>query len=173
MHEIEVTPLISFNLTFVMILITLLALFIVLKIFFFDKVKNFMDERTAEVQKTYDEADEAKAAGEEAREKYSAELAKANAERTEIIKEARATAEKRADTIVAKAKAEAAEIVNRAEEKAKAETAKSLETAKDQIALLAVLGAEQILKTGLTEEQKKAYLDRIDLQQISKKAVDE
>jgi F-type H+-transporting ATPase subunit b len=167
MHEIEATSPISFNWTLLMILVTLLFLFLVLKKFFFEKIKNFMDERAAEVKKTYDDADEAKAAGEEAREKYVAELAMADSERAKIIKEARKIAEERADGILTKAKDEAAEIVSIAEEKARRETEKSISLAKDQIALLAILGAEQILKTGLTEEQKKAYLDRIDLQKVS------
>jgi F-type H+-transporting ATPase subunit b len=166
MHKIDTSPLISFNWSFVMILITLLALYFILRKFFFGKVKNFMDERSNEIQKTYDAADLAMEETTQLRADYEKKMEDIKIEQAEIFRKAKQIADKRAAGIVSDAEKKAETIMSKAHRDAAHEKEKAVLSAQENVAALTYLAVEQILKQQLTDAQKKQYLKSIDIGQV-------
>lgn len=105
-----------------------------------------LDERAKKIADGLSAAEQGKNAMEQAHKQVAAELASARDEGQKRISDA----EKRAQTIVDEAKhnagAEAARIIATAKAEAENEVTKAREALRDQVAVLAVKGAEQILK---------------------------
>lgn len=105
-----------------------------------------LDERSKKIADGLAAADKAKADLQAAELRVEAELKTARAGATEV----RAGAEKQAATMLEEARAEAARIVaaaqKAAEEEASLAAQRAREQLRDQVALLAVAGAERILR---------------------------
>jgi F-type H+-transporting ATPase subunit b len=105
-----------------------------------------LDERSKKIADGLAAADKAKADLQAAELRVEAELKKAREGATEV----RTLAEKQATVVVDEARAEAARIVAAAQKAAEEEAALAAQRAKeqlrDQVALLAVAGAERILR---------------------------
>ncbi|MDR2457583.1 MAG: ATP synthase F0 subunit B, partial [Clostridiales Family XIII bacterium] len=91
MHDeaLGVAPLIGFRWDYLMVLITLLVLYLILRKFFFAKIKAFMDNRTSEIQKEYDDADIKLKETEQLRESYKIKVLEIENSRRNIIKNAK------------------------------------------------------------------------------------
>lgn len=115
-----------------------------------------LDERAAKVADGLAAADKAKADLAHAEKKVVEEMRKAR----ESASEARTSAEKQASQIVDEARAEANRIIAQAREAAEGEAAAAAQRVKealrDQVAILAVAGAEKILRK---EVDAKAHAD--------------
>ena len=108
----RVTDFFSIDLgTIIPTLLNTLIMFLVLKHFFFKPVNAILDQRKAEVQKTYDAADEANRVAEEYKAEYTQKLTGAKEESAKIIDIATQRANTRSDEIITEAKAEAKHIV--------------------------------------------------------------
>lgn len=154
-------PLISFDWNLLFSMLTFICLFLVLKHFFFDKVKAFMDKREAAVE---DKLENARVAEEEADKRlaqYEDAVAKGEEKGREIIKESKKMAEERADSIISTAKAQATEIVQNAEKKAEQERAKAVSDMKNDIAQIAVMAAEQIVGKEIEQNGEDVIIDKI------------
>ncbi len=146
-----VAPIISFNWTLLMLMITVLVLFIILKKAFFDKVKNFMDERTAGLQGAFDSADLANKAAEAKLEEYEKKIAFAEQEGRDIVKAAKTKADARAKEILDDANEKANSLVLKAEEEIVRQRQKAVDEIKNEISMLAILVAERILNQELKD----------------------
>ena len=156
-----VAPLIGFDWTLVMVLITFLILYLIMKKFFFEKIHDFMQAREQKVKDQFDSAEAAeKLAGEHLAE-YEARLDGVEIERRGVLKDARALAEQRAEQIIKDAQARAEEIIRQAEKDIEHERALFAETMKDQVALLAVYAAEKIIEKQLDENEHRTLIDDI------------
>ena len=102
-------------------LANLLILFLMFKKFLFKPVKNILAKRDGEIEMRYTEADNAKAAAEESREKYEAKLSGANEEADAIIASANESATFRSEKIVEEANMKAQSIMRKAENEAELE----------------------------------------------------
>jgi F-type H+-transporting ATPase subunit b len=156
-----VAPLIGFNWTLVMVLVTFAVLYLILKKLFFEKIRNFMQAREQKVKDQFDNADAAeKLAGEHLAE-YEGKLEGVEIERRGVLKDARTLAEQRAEQIIKDAQTRAEEIIRQAERDIEHERALFAETMKDQVALLAIYAAEKIIEKQLNENEHKALIDDI------------
>ena len=162
-----VAPLISFNWTLVMVVITFLVLYLIVKKFFFEKVRNFMLAREQAVKDQFDSAEAAERLAGENLAKYEAKLEGVKDERRAALKEAREIADRRAEQIINEAHARAEQIIKETEAKVEQERAQFSESMRDQIAMLAVYMAEKIIEKQLDESDHIALIDDI----IEKKAV--
>ncbi len=148
----------SFNWTTVMVMITLLVLFLILKKQFFEKVHNFMKERESSLQGAFDSAEMSNKAAEARLEEYEKKIALAEAEGKEIVKAAKSKADTRAKEILDDANEKANKLILNAEEEIDRMRLKAVEEMKNEISMLAILAAEGIVK----EEMKNpANQDRI------------
>jgi F-type H+-transporting ATPase subunit b len=156
-----VAPLIGFNWTLLMVLITFAILYFILKKYFFEKVHNFMEARE---QKVIDSFDNAAKANEEADARladYTAKIDNAEEERREIIKNGKAAADRRAESIINEANERAASIIKQAEKEAEREKAAAVEEMKEHLAMLAVYAAEKILEKELDDKAQQSIIDGI------------
>ena len=156
-----VAPLISFNWTLLMVVITFGILYFILKKYFFEKLHNFMMAREQKVIDSFDNAERANVEADAKLAEYTAKLAAAESERREIIKEAKAAADKRAESIIDEATAKATAIIKQAEREAEQEKAKAVEDMKEHLALLAVYAAEKILEKELDAKAQQGIIEDI------------
>ncbi len=114
--------------------------------FVWPPIASALDERAAKIADGLAAADKAKSELSAANQKVEAELAKSRNETAQRL----ADAERRAQAIIEEAKARATEegnkIVAAARVEAEQQTVKARETLREQVAALAVKGAEQILR---------------------------
>jgi F-type H+-transporting ATPase subunit b len=114
--------------------------------FVWPPIASALDERATKIADGLAAADKAKSELSAANKRVEAELAKSRNETASLL----ADAERRAQAIIEQAKASATEegnkIVAAARAEAEQQTVKARESLRDQVAALAVKGAEQILR---------------------------
>ena len=137
-----VAPLIGLDWTLVMFLITFFVLYLIVKKFFFEKIHNFMQAREQKVIDQFASAEAAENLAAEHLEEYKAKLDEVDIERSGVLKEAKETAERRAEQIIKDANEQAERMIRQAEAQIERERALFSETMRDQVAMLAVLAAE-------------------------------
>ena len=144
-------------------LCNLVILFLILKKFLFKPVKKVLDERQAEYDAKFAEAEDKLAEANEVKEQLEQKYAMADGEVDRIIKEAKDNAQRRGDSIVAEAKDKAGIIVRNAEAEADLKKRKAEETIKDEIADVSVEIAEKIIGREVSEDDHRRLMsDFID-----------
>lgn len=156
-----VAPLIGFDWTFVMVLVTFFVLYLIVKKFFFEKIHDFMQAREQKVKDQFDNAAEAERQAEANLAEYTDRLEGIEVERRGIVKDAKALAEKRAEQIIAEANEEAARIIKQAENEIERERLAFADSMRDQVAMLAVYAAEKIIEKELDEKGQLSLIDGI------------
>ncbi|MDR3367932.1 F0F1 ATP synthase subunit B [Rhodoferax sp.] len=136
----------SINATFFAQLVVFFLLVMVTMKFVWPPIAKALDERASKIADGLAAADKAKSELSSANKKVEEELAKSRTETTTRL----ADAERRALTIIEEAKAKAEEegskIVALAKVEAEQQAVKARESLREQVAALAVKGAEQILR---------------------------
>ena len=145
------TGLIEINWSIVMI-----VLFLVLKKFFFEKVKNFMETRSNSIQDAFDSAEAVNRRADEKMQNYTKRIANVEAEGREIIRDAKIKADAQAREIIEDANKQATEILNKAEKNIEREKQKAMEEMRKEVAALAMLAAERIVERIVDEVINKA-----------------
>jgi F-type H+-transporting ATPase subunit b len=154
-------PLIGFNWTLAMVLVTFGVLYLILKKFFFEKLHNFMVAREQKVKDQFDNAAAANAQAETLLSDYKEQIADVEAEKREILKEGKQLADQRAKAIIDEANERAASIMKQAENEIERERKVAMETMKDQVAMLAIYAAEKIIEQKLGEKEQQFIIDDI------------
>ena len=112
--------------------------FAVLKKFLFKPVKKMIDDRQAEIDTMYADADVAKQKAAELEQEYQQHLQSIRDERDTLLREATARAQKREEEIVGEARAEAAALRAVAEADIAQERKKAVNDLKNEIGGIAV-----------------------------------
>jgi F-type H+-transporting ATPase subunit b len=157
----EHTALISFGPTLFMNMITLFVLFLILRKFFFEKVRNFMQAREQSVQDAFDNADHVNKLADEKLLEYNNRLAEIDARGREVLRESKQRADVRAQEIIEEANRKSGEMLLLTQNQIESEKLKALDDMKDQIAALAILAAEKILERELDHSGQTAIIDNI------------
>ena len=155
------TGLIEFNWTLIFMWLTILVLYLVMKHFFFEKIHNFMQERSNRIKRSFDEAEELNLKAEETLSTYNKKIEDIEAEGREIIKKAKLQADIQAKNIIREANERASEIIKQAEMDIEKEKLQAISEMKSQIASLAVLAAEKLLEQQLETYGQDELIDRI------------
>jgi F-type H+-transporting ATPase subunit b len=130
---------------FVQAIVFLVLAFVVAK-FFWPPIIGALDARAKKIAEGLAAADQGKLAMAAAEKRIQVELAGARDEGQKRIADAEKRAQMVADEIKANANAEAARIIAQAKADADQQVTKAREELRAQVAVLAVKGAEQILK---------------------------
>ena len=142
-------------------LVVFLVLALVTAKFVWPPIVNALDERAAKIADGLASADRAKADLINAEKKAGDELRKARESATDL----RNSAEKQAAKTLEDARAEAARIVSAAREAAEAEAGvaaqRAREALRDQVAQLAVAGAEKILRKEINAQAHADLLTQL------------
>ncbi|MDR0886428.1 MAG: F0F1 ATP synthase subunit B [Clostridiales Family XIII bacterium] len=162
MHEgLGYTNLIEFNPTLVMNMITLLVLFLILKKFFWDKVRKFMLDREEKVRDSFDNADQVNKLADARLQEYTDKMKEIEQERREVIKNATLQAEERNRKMLEDTNKKVNELMVKA--KAEIEREKSLAVAdmREQISTLSIMAAEKIIGVQLQNMDTDPIIDDV------------
>ena len=157
----EYTGLIEINWSIIMIWITVIVLFLVLKKFFFEKVKNFMETRSNSIQDAFDSAEAVNRRADEKMQNYTKRIANVEAEGREIIRDAKIKADAQAREIIEDANKQATEIMNKAEKNIERERQKAMEEMRKEVAALAMLAAERIVEREIQNIGQDEIVDEV------------
>ena len=157
----EYTALIEIYSFIIMICITVLVLFLVLKKFFFEKVKNFMETRSNSIQDAFDSAEAVNRRADEKMQNYTKRIANVEAEGREIIRDAKIKADAQAREIIEDANKQATEIMNKAEKNIEREKQKAMEEMRKEVAALAMLAAERIVEREIQNIGQDEIVDEV------------
>lgn len=157
----EYTGLIEINWSIIMIWITVIVLFLVLKKFFFEKVKNFMETRSNSIQDAFDSAEAVNRRADEKMQNYTKRIANVEAEGREIIRDAKIKADAQAREIIEDANKQATEILNKAERNIEREKQKAMEEMRKEVAALAMMAAERIVERKIQNVGQDEIVDEV------------
>lgn len=153
--------LIEFNWTSLMIVINLLILYIILKKYFWEKIRKFMQDRENAVRDAFDSAEAMNKRADEKMRNYSARIANVEEEGREIIRQAKQQADAQAQEILAEARQQASEIITKAEKTIELEKAKAMEEMRQEIGTLALMAAEKIVGKEIEDIGQDAIVDDV------------
>ena len=137
-----------------MIVFVILALFTMK--FIWPPITAALDERAAKIREGLSAADKAKAELAIANKRIEAELSSARTDAAQRLADAERLAQSMVEEAKSRASEEGAKIIAAAHAEAEQESTKARETLREQVAALAVRGAEQILRR---EVDAKAHAD--------------
>lgn len=152
--------LIEFNWSSLMILCNVFILYIILRKFFWEKIKKFMDDRAAAVQDAIDAAEAVNKRADEKMANYSKRIANVEEEGREIIKASKQQADAQAQVIIEEARQQASDIIAKAERTIEQEKAQAMEEMRKEIASIAMLAAEQIVGREIDNVGQDAIIDQ-------------
>ena len=139
--------------------ITFVIVLLILKKIAWGPILTALEEREKGIQSSIDRAHQAKDESEAILRKNKELLAKADAESDRIIREGKDFAEKLRADISQKAQAEAQKMISSAKEEIEQEKRRALDVLRNEVADLAVKGAEKIIKTTLDADIQKRIVD--------------
>ena len=142
-------------------MVNFLILVFVLGKFIYKPFLGMLENRKQMIQEKFDRADAVNKRADARMAKYNRQIAGAEEESREIIRDAKQKAEAQAQAIIDEAKAEAAEIIAKAERTIEMEQAKAIEGLHNEIAELALLAAEQIVGDKMEDAGQEAIVDRV------------
>ena len=152
--------LIEFNWSSLMILCNVFILYIILRKFFWAKIKKFMDDRAAAVQDAIDAAEAVNKRADEKMASYSKRIANVEEEGREIIKASKQQADAQAQIIIEEARKQASDIIAKAERTIEQERLAATEEMRKEIASIAMLAAEQIVGKEIDNVGQDAIIDQ-------------
>ena len=153
--------LIEFNWSSLMILCNVFILYIILRKFFWEKIKKFMDDRSNSVKDAIDAADAMNKRADEKMENYSKRIANVEEEGREIIKASKQQADAQAQIIIEEARQQASDLIAKAERTIELEQAKAMEDMRKEIASIAILAAKQIVGKEIEGVGQEAIVDEV------------
>ncbi len=136
-------------------------LFLFLRKFLFEKVRNFSQKRSAEIASSIEQAEQKNAEADAMLAEYSNRIANAQVESKEIVDKARQTAQVRADEILEQAQSESAKMKERALKDIELEKDKALRSLKGEVADMAVLATEKLIGKTIDQESSKGLIDEV------------
>ena len=140
--------------------VNMFILFTVMKKLLFKPVMNVLEQREAEVQKIYDDANKANEKAASLEKEYSEKMAQAREEAGEIIKQATLTAQKREKEIIESAHEEVASMTRRAETQIAQERKKAYQEIKNEISDISVAIAGKMVQREIKAEDHEALISQ-------------
>lgn len=140
--------------------VALLLLYLLLKRFLHQPVKNFLSERKEKIQSDLDGAKVLKEEANALKEDYEAKIDLAKKESQEIIEGARKRGEELREGIISEAREEAESIVSNARREIARERDVALQDIKTQAAEIGVLIASKIMEEQVSVDKQKNLIDK-------------
>lgn len=151
----------NLNATLVAQMVVFFILWWVVAKFIWPPLVKALDERAKKIADGLAAADKGKAKLELANKRVDQALTEARNEGAQRIADAEKRAQMTADEIKQNAQAEAARIIAQAKAEAEQQTVRARESLRDQVAVLAVKGAEQILKREVNAQVHADLLNQL------------
>lgn len=151
----------NLNATFFAQMVVFFILWWVVAKFIWPPLVKALDERAKKIADGLAAAEKGKAELELANKRVDAALAQARTEGAQRVADAEKRAQAVADEIKQNAQAEAARIIAQAKAEADQQVTRAREQLRDQVAVLAVKGAEQILKREVNAQVHADLLNQL------------
>ena len=151
----------SINLTLIIQIIVFVLLGLFTMRFVWPPITAALDERAKKVREGLSAADNAKAELAAAHKRVEQELSAARTDATQRLADAERLAQSRIEEAKGRASDEGAKIIANAKAEAEQEAVKARETLREQVAALAVKGAEQILHREVNPAVHAELLSRL------------
>jgi F-type H+-transporting ATPase subunit b len=129
--------------------------------FVWPPISTALDERAKKIADGLATADRAKADAANQQQKLKEQLQQANTENAERLADAERQAQQMIDEAKAKAVKEGEKIIAMAKAEADTQQLKMVETLRDQVSLLALKGAQQILQKEINADTHAELLNRL------------
>lgn len=139
----------------------LLILFLLMKKFLFNPIKNVLKQREDEIKSLYDSASSSNEDAKKLKEEYEQKLDSAKQEASSIVKAAVKNAEIRSDAIVEDAKKTAKNILDKANREIEQEKKNAVNEIKTDISTLAVDIAKKVIKKDINKADHEKMIDEI------------
>lgn len=133
--------------------------FLVLKKFLFKPVKKMIDDRQAEIDAMYADADAARRQARELEQQYQARLEDVKQEGDALLRQANARAQAREAELLAEARQQAAALRQSAEAQIAQEKKKAVNGMKDEIGGIAMEIASRVVERELSAQDHRALID--------------
>lgn len=156
-----IQPLLSLNWNLLFSLVTVVVLFIILKVFFFEKVHKFMMDRENAVKSSLEHADHVNKLADEKLQNYESKISNVENEGRQILKAARDEAKVQAREIVDSANEKARYLMDHFQKEIRREQYNARKELKEEVGSLAMMAAEQILEKELSPEDHEEIINRI------------
>lgn len=138
-----------------------LLLFVVVKIFFWEKITAFIESREKFMADEYTQAVEAHEEAKGLKETANIELDEIRLSAKSIVEEAKSRGEEERSSIVKKAKNEASTIMENSLKEIDSEIEKARTSINDEIVNVAVLMAEKVVKREIDASKHKELVDEV------------
>ncbi len=148
--------------------ITFVIVLLILKKIAWGPIIGALEEREKGIQSSIDRAHSAKDESEAILRKNKELLAKADAESDRIIREGKDYSDKLRSDITEKAQSEAKKMIALAKDEIEQEKRRALDVLRNEVADLAIKGAEKIIKANLDADTQKKIVDSM-IQDLSTK----
>lgn len=145
--------------TIIFTLLNLLILFLFVRHFLFNKINAVLESRQNEVQKAFDDAEQATEKAKRLEEEYSDKLLKAKEESAEIVKNATKKAQLRSDDIINEAKTDAGNIISKANSDIEREKKRAINQMKDEISDMALAIASKVIEKEIDEKDNDKLIE--------------
>jgi len=152
---------VSITSTFIIQIIVFLVLAWFTMKFIWPPITSALDERAQKIREGLSAADKAKAELTAANKRVEEELSSARTDAAQRLADAERLAHSMIEEAKGRANEEGAKIVAAARAEAEQEASKARETLREQVAALAVEGAEQILRREVNPQVHAELLDRL------------
>lgn len=152
---------IELNWSMLVILGNVVILYIILKRFFWEKIRKFMLDRQASIQDALDNAEATNRRANEKMENYSKRIANVEEEGRDIIRDAKARADAQANEIIANAHKEASEIIAKANRTIEVEKERAAAEMRQEIISLSMMAAERIVEREIQSTGQEAIVDDV------------
>lgn len=140
-------------------LANLLILFLLFKKFLFARVMMVFDQRQAQVNKIYSDAEEDRNSASSMKQEYETRLATARDEADGIVRNAVQSAQRRGDAIVAEASNQASHLKQKASEEIAQEKRQMLMDVREEISDLAVSIASKVVEREIQKKDHENFVD--------------
>ncbi len=135
-----------------------LSFFVIVKVFFADKIKAILEQRQAAIEKDLSAATEAKASAEQMENEYKEIMKNAQDEKAEILHNAAADGKKMKDQIVSEAREQAETIITNARKEIDRERTQAEKELRDSIVDMTIDAAEKISGKSFTKEDHERLI---------------
>ena len=154
-------PLLTINWNLLFTAVTIIVLFIILKVLFFEKVHKFMMDRENEIRSSIENADNVNKLADEKLQNYEAKIANVEMESRQMLKAARDEAKVQAKEIVDSANEKARNLIDHSQKEIRREQYNARKELKEEVGNLAMMAAEQILEKELSPETHEEIINKI------------
>ncbi len=138
--------------------INFIIFFLIIKKFFYEKVKDIMAKRQEAVTSEISEAEKKNQLANELKEKYEAQVADIREQERTIIREANIEGQHQQQEIIARSKEEAKAIIDRAMAEIDLEKNKALNEVKSNIVELSLFATEKVIKQSVDKKQHEVMV---------------